>query len=113
MKNEEKIALYIDFYHLTQFDFKQQDFVEKIVNEYHRYEPFLRRAAGQFMTDLGHQFSKERFIQIGLYNLATINNIRELKTGNLGRLMSIHGTVTRTTEVKPELMNGTFKCLEC
>lgn len=31
----------------------------------------------------------------------------------LGRLMSIHGTVTRTTEVKPELILGTFKCLEC
>lgn len=31
----------------------------------------------------------------------------------LGRLMSIHGTVTRTTEVKPELLLGTFKCLEC
>ncbi len=31
----------------------------------------------------------------------------------LGRLMSIHGTVTRTTEVKPELLLGTFKCTEC
>lgn len=31
----------------------------------------------------------------------------------LGRLMSIHGTVTRTTEVKPELLLGTFKCSEC
>jgi DNA replication licensing factor MCM6 len=27
--------------------------------------------------------------------------------------MSIHGTVTRTTEVKPELLTGCFKCLEC
>lgn len=27
--------------------------------------------------------------------------------------MSIHGTVTRTTEVKPELLLGSFKCLEC
>ena len=27
--------------------------------------------------------------------------------------MSIHGTVTRTTEVKPELLLGTFKCVEC
>ena len=27
--------------------------------------------------------------------------------------MSIHGTVTRTTEVKPELILGTFKCQEC
>ena len=27
--------------------------------------------------------------------------------------MSIHGTVTRTTEVKPELMLGAFKCCKC
>jgi DNA replication licensing factor MCM6 len=113
MKNDEKIGLYVDFAHLSSFNFKESEFVEKIVNEYHRYEPFLRRAAGQFIAELGHQFAKERFIQIGLYNLATINNIRDLKTANLGRLMSIHGTVTRTTEVKPELMNGSFKCLEC
>jgi len=31
----------------------------------------------------------------------------------LGRMMSIHGTVTRTTEVKPELLLGTFKCEDC
>lgn len=27
--------------------------------------------------------------------------------------MSIMGTVTRTTEVKPELINGTFECKLC
>ena len=31
----------------------------------------------------------------------------------MGRLVSIHGTVTRTTEVKPELLLGSFKCMEC
>ena len=42
-----------------------------------------------------------------------MNKIRDLKVMALGRLMSIHGTVTRTTEVKPELILGTFKCNEC
>lgn len=42
-----------------------------------------------------------------------MNKIRDLKVMALGRLMSIHGTVTRTTEVKPELILGSFKCLEC
>jgi len=45
--------------------------------------------------------------------MPTINKIRDLKVSTLGRLMSIHGTVTRTTEVKPELLLGSFKCLEC
>jgi DNA replication licensing factor MCM6 len=42
-----------------------------------------------------------------------IMKIRDMKSTVLGRLMSIHGTVTRTTEVKPELNIGSFKCLEC
>jgi DNA replication licensing factor MCM6 len=45
--------------------------------------------------------------------MPNVNKLRELKSLALGRLMSIHGTVTRTTEVKPELMVGSFKCLEC
>lgn len=27
--------------------------------------------------------------------------------------MSIYGTVTRTTDAKPELILGTFRCMEC
>lgn len=31
----------------------------------------------------------------------------------IGQLMSISGTVTRTSEVRPELVSGTFRCEEC
>jgi DNA replication licensing factor MCM6 len=31
----------------------------------------------------------------------------------IGRLVSITGTVTRTSEVRPELMYGEFTCVEC
>jgi DNA replication licensing factor MCM6 len=56
---------------------------------------------------------KERSFMIGFYNMPRIEKIRDLKTRNISRLLSIYGTVTRTTEVKPELQYGTFKCLEC
>lgn len=39
--------------------------------------------------------------------------IRELRTTNLGKLICIYGTVTRTTDAKPELILGTFKCETC
>jgi DNA replication licensing factor MCM6 len=39
--------------------------------------------------------------------------LRELKTGRLGHLISMMGTVTRTSEVRPELVAGSFTCLEC
>jgi DNA replication licensing factor MCM6 len=31
----------------------------------------------------------------------------------LGELISISGTVTRTSEVRPELVSGTFACEVC
>jgi len=31
-----------------------------------------------------------------------------MKTNTIGQLTAIYGTVTRTTEVRPELLNGTF-----
>lgn len=65
------------------------------------------------MNELTSQYAKDRLFRVGFYNLPRINKIREMKSQGLGRLMSIHGTVTRTTEVKPELLLGCFKCGEC
>jgi len=31
----------------------------------------------------------------------------------MGQLVSFSGTVTRTSEIRPELMYGTFKCMDC
>lgn len=108
--------MFIDFSHLLNYRFDEQggfSFVSALVKEYNRYEVYLRKAITQFMNDLGHQYAKDRYFQIGYYNMPAIQKIRDLKVQSLGRLMSIHGTVTRTTEVKPELLLASFKCLEC
>ena len=42
-----------------------------------------------------------------------MSKIRALRTTGLGRLSSISGTITRTTDSKPELLVGTFMCKEC
>jgi len=39
--------------------------------------------------------------------------VRDLKCGLLGKLRSFKGTITRTTEVRPELIKGVFRCREC
>lgn len=39
--------------------------------------------------------------------------IRTLKTDRLGKLMSFAGTVTRSSEVRPELVQGSFSCKLC
>lgn len=38
---------------------------------------------------------------------------RELKTDKIGQLASVCGTVTRTSEVRPELIRATFLCEDC
>ena len=113
LRADEKVTLFVDYSHIQKYKFKDNNFNEAIVVEYHRYDPYLRRALTQFMNEQCPQYAKERFFQVGFYNLPQIQKIRELKSTVLGRLMSIHGTVTRTTEVKPELNIGSFKCMEC
>ena len=38
---------------------------------------------------------------------------RDLKVEKIGHLSCFCGTVTRTSEVRPELFYGTFKCDSC
>lgn len=77
--------------------------MDKLIGEYARFEPYLKKALTQFLADQGHAIVQQRWFNVGIYNLPQISKIRDLKTMSLGRIMSISGTVTRTTEVKPEL----------
>lgn len=55
--------------------------------------------------------SREFFV--AFYNLPKIERIRAVRTDKIGALISICGTVTRTSEVRPELFYGTFLCRKC
>jgi DNA replication licensing factor MCM6 len=39
--------------------------------------------------------------------------MRQIRATHVGKLTSIKGTITRTSEVRPELLFGTFKCGDC
>ena len=45
--------------------------------------------------------------------MSDITKIRELKTNIIGYLVAITGTITKSTEVRPELLVGTFECKLC
>lgn len=47
---------------------------------------------------------------MSFYNFPRIERIRAMGTEKIGRLISISGTVTRSSEVRPELMFGSFIC---
>lgn len=113
MKQDEKGTLSVDYRHLSSFQYSDPLFMDKLLQEYSRYEPYLRRAVTQFLTTQGYPVAKNKFFLLAIYSLPQINKIRDLKTSSLGKMMSIQGTVTRTTEVKPELLVGNFLCKIC
>lgn len=56
---------------------------------------------------------KRREFFVSFYNLPTVERIRTVRTAKIGGLMSVCGTVTRTSEVRPELFYGSFQCRKC
>jgi DNA replication licensing factor MCM6 len=55
----------------------------------------------------------DKLFTLAFYNLPLISRIRHLRTSSIGKLLSISGTVTRTSEVRPELSLATFICENC
>ncbi|CRG84386.1 DNA replication licensing factor MCM6 [Talaromyces islandicus] len=55
----------------------------------------------------------DRVFSLAFYNLPLVSRLRQLRTSHIGKLLSISGTVTRTSEIRPELSSGTFICEAC
>jgi len=55
----------------------------------------------------------DKLFTLAFYNLPLVSRIRQLRTASIGSLLSISGTVTRTSEVRPELSMATFVCEVC
>ncbi|ODH49808.1 hypothetical protein GX48_04036 [Paracoccidioides brasiliensis] len=55
----------------------------------------------------------DKVFSLAFYNLPLVSRLRQLRTDQIGKLLSISGTVTRTSEVRPELALGTFICENC
>ena len=55
----------------------------------------------------------DKLFAIAFYNLPLVSRVRALRSAQIGQLLSISGTVTRTSEVRPELSLATFTCESC
>lgn len=114
MKHSESSTMFIDFSHVMRFN----DVLQKaIFEEFFRFEMYLKNACKRFVMEKKPTFiaddNPNKDINVAFYNLPMIKRLRELTTAELGKLVSVTGVVTRTSEVRPELLQGTFKCLEC
>ena len=90
---------------------------ESIAEEFYRFEPYLRRAVQDLVRDLEPDYTTDegetREFYIAFYNTGSVRKVRDLHMPDIGRLSSFCGTITRTTEVRPELLYGRFVCGEC
>lgn len=115
MSQNEKVTMYIDFSHLQYFAHEDNSFIQNIVTSYNKFEPNMVKGLTKFMKSIaGEEVVKNKTVYaIAIHELPQTTKIRDLRTSNLGRLMSVYGTVTRTTDAKPELIEGTFSCKAC
>jgi DNA replication licensing factor MCM6 len=66
-----------------------------------------------FQGDKTTNQQTDKIFALAFYNLPLVSRVRHLRTENIGQLLSISGTVTRTSEVRPELSLATFTCEAC
>lgn len=132
MKTYEYSTLYVDYQHLLLRE--NGVLATAILEQYYRFSPFLLKglhrllkkyAPGLLHTSLLHNTDEtasetststqanERVFQISFFNLPTIQRIRDIRSSKIGSLMAILGTVTRSSEVRPELYRACFTCDLC
>lgn len=112
------------------------DLATLLVEDYYRFKPFLESAARRFMEqiraevmadfrdrqrEMGEEEEEngeeeapsKKDYHVSFLNLPSVERVRDLRTANLGKLVSVMGTVTRTSETRPELIVGRFMCKTC
>lgn len=89
-----------------------QNLATVMIEEYYRVYPFCCRAVRNFVRDHA-EVAVEKEYYVSLVDVPNRHRIRELTTTKIGTLVRISGQVVRTHPVHPELVAGTFVCLDC
>eukprot|EP00043_Microstomoeca_roanoka_P015155 m.151343 g.151343 ORF g.151343 m.151343 type:complete len:812 (-) comp16197_c1_seq2:633-3068(-) len=115
MKERDETTMFVDYNHVMTYS---EELATTITAQYYRFEDYLRDAVRDFVIAKYPQLEKDdkdhpRQFYIAMHSLPVVDNIRALKTDKVGRLTCIYGTVVRTSAVHPELLYGTFMCLDC
>ncbi|GLC44375.1 hypothetical protein PLESTB_000476200 [Pleodorina starrii] len=112
LKAQDKGTLYVHIGHLNAYD---QELCSYVIAQYNRIEPTLRKALHAFIRN--HEPGLVDGTDSREYYVAFVSSwpqrMRDLRTSKLGQLTAFSGTVTRSSEVRPELLFGAFKCLDC
>jgi DNA replication licensing factor MCM6 len=107
--------LHIDFEDVLYFG---QGLADAIRHKYYTMEVRLRKAAKVFVGEIDKSLTtdgegNDADMYLKFFNLPEQERLRDLKVEKIGELSCFSGTVTRTSEVRPELYLGAFKCDSC
>ena len=106
-------TLLVDYVHMLNHD---ADLCDAVESEMVRFDPFLRKAVESLMLDLYPALMDDGTTLtffVAFHNVPHQLPVRELRTDCVGRLVAVSGTVTRTSEVRPELLVASFRCNKC
>jgi len=125
----ERNTLFVSFEDFERFD---QRAATTVLEQYYRVYPYLQRALASYVYDVviedekdGNQADvnntnkqmldiiRKKDFYVGFFNVPTRLKIRELSATKIGQLVRISGQIVRTHTVHPELVQGTFECLDC
>ncbi|XP_050681275.1 DNA replication licensing factor Mcm6 [Leptidea sinapis] len=94
-----------------------QNLATTIIEEYYRIYPFLNQAILNYVLSLAESGMKKdlqgKECYVSFVDVPTRHKVRELTTAKIGTLIRISGQIVRTHPVHPELVMGTFVCLDC
>lgn len=98
---------------LLRFD---EDVAVAIESDFQRFAPFLDSALHRVLL----QYYSEDYSNRGRCDPSLVFSqvsrcltIRSLRASMVGQLCAIKGVVTRTSQVRPELLVGVFRCSDC
>lgn len=128
MVREKRHILYVRMGHISSIDerlvsFDPEDLRSVIETKYFMVRDFLNAAVPELLSRITdgalekdikeYQAKEEMKLSVAFMDMDLYHGIFDLRADKLGQLITIRGTVTRTTEVKPELLVGTFQCNDC
>lgn len=129
----ERNTLIVDFVDVEKHDERLKNAIHE---QLYRLHPFLCNAVKNFVKDNHNSISSSAMpdgssvssneksqtqqqipptkeFYIAFENVSHSCKLRDLSSAKIGSLMSITAQVTRTHPVHPELVSGTFICLDC
>lgn len=110
---EDSISLLVDFEHLIKFDIQ-------LARDLHENPDEYLEKANQALVNLLHEQSGGAISLKGNYFLRFSNlskhykvKLRKIRSRHMERLLSISGSLIRTTNVEPQITIATFECKLC